>query len=96
VLETIEEAEKQVFGVWMMERGVPNSFTKVFTINAQDASIQILHGFRKNNEPKFGARTDSDAHDVFVRELNSEHISYIGLSGITFSSYMEALILLDQ
>jgi F-box interacting protein len=96
VLETIGEAKKEVFGVWMMERGVPNSFTKLFTINAPDASIQTLHGFRKNNDPIFGARTHSDAYDIFVRELDSEHISYVGLSGKTFPSYMETLLLLDQ
>ncbi|KAJ0555277.1 putative F-box associated interaction domain-containing protein [Helianthus annuus] len=39
VIETVEEADKQVYGVWMMEHGVPNSFTKLFNINSPDASI---------------------------------------------------------
>ncbi|MFS8005940.1 hypothetical protein Hanom_Chr13g01243361 [Helianthus anomalus] len=49
-------AEKRVYGVWMMEHGVPNSCTKLFTIRSPDASIRSVLGFRKNNEPIFAMR----------------------------------------
>ncbi|KAF5797280.1 putative F-box domain-containing protein [Helianthus annuus] len=99
-VELVREAEKRVYGVWMMEDGVPNSFTKLFTINLPDVSIQRVLGIRKNDEPIFATRPDDNAHDVFIHELHSEHISYTRISGngtlYSAGSYMETLLLLDH
>ncbi|KAF5797281.1 putative F-box domain-containing protein [Helianthus annuus] len=99
-VELVREAEKRVYSVWMMEDGVPNSFTKLFTINLPDVSIQRVLGIRKNDEPIFATRPDDNAHDVFIHELHSEHISYTRISGhgtlYSAGSYMETLLLLDH
>ncbi|KAJ0818369.1 putative F-box domain-containing protein [Helianthus annuus] len=100
VVEIAKEAEKQVYGVWMMEHGVSNLFTKLFTINSPDASIQVVLGFRKNNEPVFAMSADYNVRDVFVHEVHSEHINHtqICANGFPHSacSYMETLLLLDH
>ncbi|KAJ0818373.1 putative F-box domain-containing protein [Helianthus annuus] len=99
VVEMVKEAEKLVYCMWMMEHGGPNSFTKVFNINSPDASIEVVLGFRDNDEPIF-KNTDQDAHDVFVHELHSEHINCTLISCNGYSlyagSYMETLLLLDH
>ncbi|XP_076882927.1 F-box protein CPR1-like [Bidens hawaiensis] len=107
VVEMVQEVNKKVYDVWMMEHGVPNSFTKLYTINSPDASIEAVLGFRRNNEPIFSMRDDAgvrrrvyDADYFFVREHHTEHLSYVGISGNSDSrsanSYMETLLLLDQ
>ncbi|KAK9055799.1 hypothetical protein SSX86_026884 [Deinandra increscens subsp. villosa] len=78
VLEVVREAGKQVYGVWMMERGaVTNTFKKLFTINSPDASIRGVLGFRKNNEPIFNRMCDDElmfqmGRYDHVYELDSE------------------------
>ncbi|XP_076882894.1 uncharacterized protein LOC143531491 [Bidens hawaiensis] len=100
VIKAVKGAGKLVYGVWMMEHGVPNLFTKLFTINTPDASIINVLGFRANNEPIFVKRADDDAHDIFVLEIHSEHLCFGGISGngISYHSlpYMETLLLLDH
>ncbi|MFS8020216.1 hypothetical protein Hanom_Chr15g01412961 [Helianthus anomalus] len=40
-----------IFVVWMMEDGVPNSFTKLFTICTPDKNVLTILEFRKSGEP---------------------------------------------
>ncbi|KAJ0555274.1 putative F-box domain-containing protein [Helianthus annuus] len=101
VVEMVREAEKRVYGIWMMEHGVPNSFTKLFTINSPDASIRAVLGFRKNiYEPICAMRADYNVHSVFVLALHSEHNNYTLMScngpSHTARFYMESLLLLDH
>lgn len=105
-LVVVDQSKEVVYDVWMMTRkedGVPNSFTKLFTINIPDTSIEAIHAFRKNDEPVFATTTHTRldrVHEVYVEELHSEQLSYIGISGprITYFvySYMETLLLLDH
>ncbi|KAI3725469.1 hypothetical protein L1987_65257 [Smallanthus sonchifolius] len=48
VLEEVVEANNPVFGVWMMEDGVPSSFTKLFNVNTRYVPVK---GFRKSGKP---------------------------------------------
>nr|XP_043634487.1 uncharacterized protein LOC122605591 isoform X2 [Erigeron canadensis] len=103
VLECNTKAEKRVYGVWMMmEHGVPESFTKLYTINIPDASIRNVLGFRKSGEAliELVNLDDTDQDPIVVYDPSSGHISNIGISGVGYScfasSYMESLLLLDQ
>ncbi|KAF5764817.1 putative F-box associated domain, type 3 [Helianthus annuus] len=85
--------------VWMMEGGVSNSFTKLFTITSNGDII--LRGFRKNGEPIIGIRGKAvlGGERLAVYKPDSERIDYLGINGL-FSvkvyPYMETLFLLDQ
>ncbi|XP_076882893.1 F-box/kelch-repeat protein At3g23880-like [Bidens hawaiensis] len=98
VVDVVNDANKLVYGVWMMEHGVPNSFTKLFSINLPDLSITTVLGFRRNNEPIFAIKTNT--HDVNVHEFHSEDLSYARITGsahlVSAGSYMETLLLQDQ
>ncbi|XP_076920114.1 F-box/kelch-repeat protein At3g23880-like [Bidens hawaiensis] len=98
VVDVVNDANKLVYGVWMMEHGVPNSFTKLYTINSPDASIGAVLGFRRNNEPVFSMASDTE--DVDVHEVHSEDLSYARISGnaylVSAGTYMETLLLQDQ
>ncbi|KAJ0555286.1 putative F-box domain-containing protein [Helianthus annuus] len=101
-LVVIDQGKNNVYDVWMMvEHGVPNSFSKLFTINRPDTSIEGILGFRKNDEPIFLTSTHfNSVHDVYVDELQSEQMSYLGISGpqifYSATSYMETLLLLND
>nr|XP_043634654.1 F-box protein CPR1-like [Erigeron canadensis] len=103
VLEYNKEAKKRVYGVWMMmERGVSESFTKLYTINRPDGSIRNVLGFRMSREAMIELVNEDDFNQnpIVVYEPSSGNISNIGISGVGFScfasSYVETLLLLDQ
>ncbi|KAF5803833.1 putative F-box domain-containing protein [Helianthus annuus] len=93
------EADNLVFGVWMMEGSVPNSFTMLFNlnVNAPDASVR---GFRKTGEPIIELVEDLGIYKLVVYEPHSKHINILGFDGTKISfnvySYMETLLLVDQ
>ncbi|MFS8014177.1 putative F-box domain-containing protein [Helianthus anomalus] len=104
LVECSGEVDNLVYSVWMMEDGVPKSFTKLYAIHAPDATITGVHGFRKSGELVMGVIEDGrKAQSLVVYEPNLEHISYLGIScgtndarQIDVHSYMETLLLLDQ
>ncbi|MFS8014185.1 putative F-box associated interaction domain-containing protein [Helianthus anomalus] len=92
-----------VYSVWMMEDGVPKSFTKLYTIHAPDATIMKIHEFRKSGELVMEVIDDDrEARSLVVYDPSLKHISNLGISrethnvGIYVHSYMETLLLLDQ
>lgn len=61
----------RLYSVWMMEDGVPGSFTKLFTINMTDTSIRGVLGFRMSGElVTVMMKKDSDCRhgELFVYE----------------------------
>ncbi|KAI3725463.1 hypothetical protein L1987_65251 [Smallanthus sonchifolius] len=104
VLECDLIADNLVFHVWMMEDGVPVSFTKLFPVNVNtpDAPLVCVCGFRKTGEPVIEIK---EAHhdsivSLAVYESYSKSINNLGINGIICSfsvyPYMETLLLLDQ
>ncbi|KAF5762781.1 putative F-box domain-containing protein [Helianthus annuus] len=92
-----------VYSVWMIQDGVPKSFTKLFTFHSPDATILKIHEFRKSGELVMEVIDDDrKARSLVVYERNLKHISNLGISrethnvGIYVHSYMETLLLLDQ
>ncbi|KAJ0449761.1 putative F-box domain-containing protein [Helianthus annuus] len=91
------------YSVWMMEDGVPKSFTKLYTIHAPDATIMKIHEFRKSGELVMEViEDDRKPRSLVVYEPNLKHISNFAISretnrvDIYVHSYMETLLLLDQ
>ncbi|MFS8020039.1 putative F-box domain-containing protein [Helianthus anomalus] len=104
VLEVGGDANKLVYHVWMMEDGVSNLFTKLFTIDfhSPDGFECLLRGFRKTGEPiveMLQNLNDSNA-PLAVYEPYSKSFNNLGINGMSFSfsvyPYMETLLLLDQ
>ncbi|KAF5762783.1 putative F-box domain-containing protein [Helianthus annuus] len=93
-----------VYDVWMMEDGVPKSFTKLFTFHVPDAIITCVHGFRKSGEVVMEVIEDDwEVRSLVVYEPNLKRITNLGISHsandvskIYVHSYMETLLLLDQ
>ncbi|KAJ0568611.1 putative F-box domain-containing protein [Helianthus annuus] len=105
VVQSCGEINDGVFRVWMMEDGVPKSFTKIFTVCTPGTKVLPVPEFRKSGEPIIQTVDDScGAHEyvtsLSVCEPRSKLISDLGISGwlCSFSvySYMETLLLLDQ
>ncbi|KAF5824147.1 putative F-box associated domain, type 3 [Helianthus annuus] len=101
VLEHGVEANNSSFRVWMMEDGVPNSFTKLFTFNVNTPHAAVL-GFKKTGEPIMEI-IDNDHHrQLVVYEPCSKRINNhnLGFDAVNFSffvyPYMDTLLLLDQ
>ncbi|KAI3776465.1 hypothetical protein L1987_46250 [Smallanthus sonchifolius] len=89
--------------VWMMEDGVPKSFTKLFNVNVNTLGLDdaIVRGFRKCGEPVFEISEDLlGICKLVVYGPYSNHIDNLGIDGIDYSSYvypyMETLHLLDH
>ncbi|KAJ0568498.1 putative F-box associated interaction domain-containing protein [Helianthus annuus] len=99
------EYHSNSFFVWMMEDGIPKSFTKIFTICTPGETLISVPGFRKSGEPIIEISTYlwhpyEDNSWLVVYEPYSKDISDIGISewmcSFSLYSYMETLLLLDQ
>lgn len=86
----------------MMKHGVPESFTKLFSIKKPMPWVKKVCIFRNSGEVIFTlADRNYNYHDsLFVYEPWSQHIRYIGITGMICSfhacSYTESLLLLDH
>ncbi|GJR63487.1 F-box/kelch-repeat protein-like protein [Tanacetum coccineum] len=93
---------RQLCAVWMLDNGVPNSFTQFYTINAPDTSLNTILGFTKSGAILI-ERQDNRKNDLkqplALYEPDSKHITETGIFGKKYSflvhSYMETLLLLD-
>ncbi|CAH1435508.1 unnamed protein product [Lactuca virosa] len=93
------------WAVWIVDDGVPNSCTKLFTISNVPRAICLttVLGFTDRSELLIERQDDVAGwrkSSLFVYEPCSQHIDDIGIDGIqgSFSVgyYMETLLLLDQ
>ncbi|KAK1413556.1 hypothetical protein QVD17_35331 [Tagetes erecta] len=95
-----DEDELDVYDVWMMEDGISNSFTKLFSVNGEMYPLASIHGFRKSGEPVFKVSEGDKCGEVVVYEPYSEHFDelgiYVGRRAITVSPYVETLLLHDK
>nr|GEU62023.1 hypothetical protein [Tanacetum cinerariifolium] len=94
-----ERVEIPVCGVWKMEHDA--SFTKLFTINTPNYTINNILGFRKNGELVMETRKDDEELAALeVYDPCSERISNLGIYGkkgsFFMDSYKETLLLLDE
>nr|XP_043613912.1 LOW QUALITY PROTEIN: F-box/LRR-repeat/kelch-repeat protein At1g09650-like [Erigeron canadensis] len=104
VLETNDQVEKLEHVVWIMDHGVPNSFTKLFTIKAPDASIKRVFGFWNSGEPiverilMYGPINDRFVNSVYDPCSQRFYDIPIPEKGCldSVSSYSETLLLLDH
>nr|XP_043639188.1 F-box protein CPR1-like [Erigeron canadensis] len=92
--------EKRVYHVWMMEDGLSDTFTKMYTISRPEEAVSTVLSFRHNGDPIIGIEDEFIGSDeLFVYDPDSEQISPIGISGSMCScyaaSYMERLRLLN-
>nr|GEX65953.1 hypothetical protein [Tanacetum cinerariifolium] len=103
VLEYNTYNQSQLSAIWIMVPGVPNFFTKLYTVEGSDMSLERLVGFRKSGA--FIIERQGDCDDQFSCEIalykpDSKQIRKIGIVGKTCSfsvhSYMETLLLLRQ
>ncbi|XP_076913053.1 uncharacterized protein LOC143571542 [Bidens hawaiensis] len=93
-----------VYVVWIVEDSVPESFTKLFTIDVPGATVLRVLEFRKRGEPVIEieeAHNDpfDDSSSLVVYEPNSKHVSNLDFSGtgsFYVNAYKETLLLLDQ
>ncbi|XP_076900269.1 F-box/kelch-repeat protein At3g23880-like [Bidens hawaiensis] len=96
VLQNVEEPNRMVYNLWMMEGGVPNSFTKIFTFYVNTPSEVSLMGFRQRGDPII--RFNSGR--LVVYESHSRQIDNLGFDGVGNVSfvqpYTETLLLHDQ
>ncbi|KAJ9541774.1 hypothetical protein OSB04_028280 [Centaurea solstitialis] len=73
---------KRVCTVWVMEHGDSKAFTKLFTINAPNASVGWTMGFRTSGEPIIEMQHDgSGPTSLAVYEPCLEHIKDLGIYG---------------
>ncbi|KAK1412954.1 hypothetical protein QVD17_34590 [Tagetes erecta] len=98
VLEHGERGNDLVFGVWMMEDGVSNSFSMLFNVNVPMA---FMKGFRKSGEPIIQlSKQEHGRARLVVYEHDSKRMDSLGFDGIEGSiyvyPYVETLLLLDQ
>ncbi|KAJ0691628.1 putative F-box domain-containing protein [Helianthus annuus] len=106
LVEYIAEVDNRAYSVWMMEDGVPKSFTKLYTktIHLPDATINRVVEFTRSGEPVMEVtKDDGESSWIVGYEPNSKEISNLGMligidEGGFFNahSYMETLLLLDQ
>ncbi|XP_076900255.1 putative F-box protein At3g16210 [Bidens hawaiensis] len=96
VLQNVEKPNRMVYSLWMMEGGVPNSFTKIFTFYVKTPSEVSLMGFRQRGDPII--RFNSGQFVVY--ESHSRQIDNLGFDGVGNVSfvqpYTETLFLHDQ
>ncbi|GKD42250.1 reverse transcriptase domain-containing protein [Tanacetum coccineum] len=100
----IYEAEKLVYGVWMMweEGGVMTSFPKLFSIKTpDDPPVTKVLGFTMSGEPIM--ETEKDKGEFVTVEVYipcSEHINDLGINGDHGSIFIcpctETLLLVDH
>ncbi|MFS8020017.1 hypothetical protein Hanom_Chr15g01410641 [Helianthus anomalus] len=98
VLQPLIEVHNLVCHVWMVEDGVPKSFTKLFTVNLLEAPVVRVRGFRKTCTLMIEV-VKGHRGELAVYVPYSRHISYLGTIGLASFSvfpYMETLLLLDQ
>ncbi|KAL7609240.1 hypothetical protein Lser_V15G12364 [Lactuca serriola] len=100
VLEYNPNSERQVCVVWMRSHGVPNLFTKMFSIITPFESINIL-GFKKSGGPIMEMLNEiwGPAALVFCEPYSEDCncTSIFAKSGSIFvDSYKETLLLLDK
>ncbi|KAJ0913501.1 hypothetical protein HanRHA438_Chr06g0286341 [Helianthus annuus] len=98
VLQPAIEAHNLLYHVWMVEDGVPKSFTKLFTVNPPEAPVVRVRGFRKTGAPMIEVVT-GHREELAVYVPYSKHISYLGtirLASFSVFPYMETLLLLDK
>ncbi|MFS8020204.1 putative F-box domain-containing protein [Helianthus anomalus] len=101
VLEHGVEANNSIFGVWMMEDGVPNSFSKLFTFNVITPHATV-RGFKKTSEPIIKIIDNDHRRQLVVYEPCSKRINNdnLGFDAVNFSffvyPYVDTLLLLDQ
>ncbi|CAH1436060.1 unnamed protein product [Lactuca virosa] len=99
IFESLEEMCS--VSLWMMENGVQKSFTKLFTIIAQEyGSIRIL-GLRKSGTPVMEViDVCLGESEIAVYEPNSQSFTTLEIGGIrsfsTVNSYTETLLLLGR
>ncbi|KAK1428599.1 hypothetical protein QVD17_17438 [Tagetes erecta] len=97
VIQIAKEDNSQISVVWMMEDGVPESFTKLFTINTDTPNVKVM-GFRKNGE--LIVQFFENDCKLVVYEAYSRHIDNLRIDGTGFSygvyPYRETLLLHDQ
>ncbi|KAJ0781687.1 putative F-box domain-containing protein [Helianthus annuus] len=104
VLEFSGDPNQLVYYVWMMEDGVSNLFTKLFTIDflTPDGFGCLVRGFRKTGEPIVESlQNENDSNgQLAVYEPYSKSLNNLGINGMGCSCfvypYMETLLLLDQ
>ncbi|KAJ0829590.1 putative F-box associated interaction domain-containing protein [Helianthus annuus] len=104
LVERSAEVDNPVYSVWMMEDGVPKSFTKLYTIHLPDATINRVVEFTRSSESVMEVTKDDGESSWRVGyEPNSKEISNLGMllgiyeGGFFYAhSYMETLLLLDQ
>ncbi|KAJ0651029.1 putative F-box domain-containing protein [Helianthus annuus] len=106
LVEHIAEVDNLVYSVWMMEDGVPKSFTKLYTnsIHLPDATINRVVEFTRSGEPVMEVTKDDGESSWLVGyEPNSKEIRNLGMllgideGGFFYAhSYMETLLLLDH
>ncbi|CAI9284932.1 unnamed protein product [Lactuca saligna] len=91
--DTIEE--QVCCTVWMVERGVERSFTKLFNIKAPGDLMRAV-GFRRKGGPIMEVQdyTFESTEELVVYEPNSELSNHL-ISGYRFTvnSYIETLVL---
>nr|XP_043633046.1 putative F-box protein At1g47790 [Erigeron canadensis] len=101
VLEYNWDTYKSDCVVWMMmEQGVRNLFTKLFTINEDVCSVV---GFMKNGDPMIVTEDNYDHSEptaLKVYDRCSQHFKQLGIYGeedsFFMGSYVETLLLLDH
>ncbi|KAK1413563.1 hypothetical protein QVD17_35338 [Tagetes erecta] len=95
-----DEDELDFYDVWMMEDGISNSFTKLFSVNGEMYPLASIHGFRKSGEPVFKVSEGDERGQLVVYEPYSEHFDKLGINvtrrAFTVSPYVETLLLLDK
>ncbi|KAK1413562.1 hypothetical protein QVD17_35337 [Tagetes erecta] len=95
-----DEVELEFYDVWMMEDGISNSFTKLFSVNGEMYPLASIHGFRKSGEPVFKVSEGDECGELVVYEPYSEHFDKLGINVtrrvFTVSPYVETLLLLDK
>nr|XP_043631222.1 F-box/kelch-repeat protein At3g23880-like [Erigeron canadensis]XP_043631224.1 F-box/kelch-repeat protein At3g23880-like [Erigeron canadensis]XP_043631225.1 F-box/kelch-repeat protein At3g23880-like [Erigeron canadensis]XP_043631226.1 F-box/kelch-repeat protein At3g23880-like [Erigeron canadensis] len=97
------ETDLEVCCLWMMKKqGISESFTKLYTINLPDTTVNTLLGCRKTGALILETRQDYENNaEVQLYEPNSEAIENLEIHGVdnTFSmcSYKDSsLLLVDQ
>ncbi|GJW61074.1 hypothetical protein Tco_0110409 [Tanacetum coccineum] len=101
VLEYNNKGEKHVCAVCAMKHGLPNLFTKLFTINTPASIINKVHELTQNGEPIMERKVHEDGEPaaLVVYEQSSDCVKDLGIygeSGSFFVSSSETLLLLDH
>lgn len=93
---------RRVCDVWIMDDGVPTSFTKLVTISEQGGFFRYICEFTPRGEPRFHKSYIPNlcTSSTFVYKPCSQHINDLRIIAYDLSfyveSYMESLLLIDQ